>query len=331
MQDQDPMTVYTVRCPNCGTAVNGSDIVGTIALCRSCHRHMVIPHDRIIRNVSYKILHHAPSSADIKEKMLDFFCENGDEKLFSTLTIESISRYYIPVLETKRNGVYVYIPLNDSHTDMFEMFFQNGLMSTSHFEQALPLKDFSDLTPVDYRTAFNTNPDDRIEYLECFSLEKMKTLHGIDLDAGIVIKYLPLTVIESSIGRLCLLGVNDHFILADREKIIEQIQPKKRRTFFGLLYKAVKMLPYIFIVCFAIYILFEFIHSIKKEGEWYNIVILIIFGMFSSAVLLGFSHLFFKALYIVFSPVILILNMLSFRVKGNPSRAKGRKVLNISQ
>lgn len=330
MQDQDPMTVYTVRCPNCGTAVNGSDIVGTIALCRSCHRHMVIPHDRIIRNVSYKILHHAPSSADIKEKLLDFFCENGDEKLFSTLTIESISRYYIPVLETKRNGVSVYIPLNDSHTDMFEMFFQNGLMSTSHFEQALPLKDFSDLTPVDYRTAFNTNPDDRIEYLECHSLEKMKTLHGIDLDAGIVIKYLPLTVIESSIGRLCLLGVNDFFILADREKIIEQIRPKERRTIFGFFGILTKYSPHILIVSAVVFLIIMYVKLIAY-ANWFEIIISIFF--YAGICFLAYYAMIYiyMAFLIIFSPAILVINMLSFRVKGNPSRAKGRKVLNISQ
>lgn len=330
MQDQDPMTVYTVRCHNCGTAVNGSDIVGTIALCRSCHRHMVIPHDRIIRNVTYKILHHAPSSADMKEKLLDFFCENGDEKLFSTLTIESISRYYIPVLETKRNGVSVYIPLNDSHTDMFDMFFPNGFMSASRFEQTLPLKDFSDLTPVDYRTAFNTNPDDSIEYLECFSLEKMNTLHGIDLDAGIVIKYLPLTVIDSSIGHLCILGVNDHFILADREKIIEQIQPKSRRTIFGFVRILVKAFPFILIGAIAILFLRDFIREINNADFWKIISSIFWFGLIA-VFAYYFLYYMFIAFFIIFSPAILVLNMLSFRAKGNPSRAKGRKVLNISQ
>lgn len=324
------MTVYTVRCPNCGTAVNGSDIVGTIALCHSCHRHMVIPHDRIIRNVTYKILHHAPSSADIKEKLLDFFCDNGDEKLFSTLTIESIRRYYIPVLETNRNGQSVYIPLNDSHTDMFDVFFQNGLMSASHFEQPLPLKDFADLTPTDYRTAFNTNPDDSIEYLECFSLEKMNTLHNIDLDAGIVIKYLPLTVIESSIGRLCILGANDHFILANREKIIEQIQPKERRTIFGFVRILVKFFPFFIIGLVAIFFLSDFIKEINNGDFWDIIFSVFWFGLIAVFAIF-FLYYMFIAFFIVFSPAILIINMLSFRAKGNPNRAKGRKVLNISQ
>ena len=324
---------FHIEC-SCGATIRSEHIHGSIVYCAKCRTYKVLEGQSSLQPVFYKILRFDHDRHYYLELLLDYICKNGDEKAFNKMkVIKDLQCIYVPVREIGTGQNRFYVPLNTSDEKLKSYLFPKGELPVSLYGDALREADTKDLNVNDFKPIYAVSQSKKTEFLPInVSIEKLDAIYGINSEDLLVVKYLPVFILETNKCKFVCIGHNEKFHVVNQEEVDKAIKPNHQKwDKWAILY-----LIGAFVACVGILLLIggiiALVYTLFTSGHFWSILLNIIgYGLFAvwCAIWLG---LYALAIIITFAPVVMFFICLLSRTPKEkvPNRRKGRKVLGLS-
>lgn len=211
------ISVIQVTCPSCGATIGPDNIHGTMVYCPNCKSYRVVANNRdTLRPVFNKIQRHTNNIYDYKRKIVNLIWDAGGKGVFDIIKPTSeFKRFYLPVREIYRGKKKTTLCLNE-YNNILHNSPLNGEIS-SDITNTLNESDFSDLLSTDFNPIFIRREEDKIEFLSTDTpMDKIDAQYDVKAADMTVIKYLPITTVDTTMGRLFAIGASQlHLINPD--------------------------------------------------------------------------------------------------------------------
>lgn len=329
--------IVQILCPSCGNTIKSDCIHGSIVYCKGCHSYKVISGSgNMLQTVFYKIYHHPTKGLDTNKQLFDFFANIGDCKIFDKLEVElPIRRYYLPVREIYNNGRRFHISLNEIDSQFLDPFITDGVLDGTIVGSIINRREEADLISTDFKPIYIPKPVDKTTFLPIdVDMRKLDTLYGVDNKELTIVKYLPISVLDTNMGTVISSGstiLNREQIIANVNESIE-MHKKSRRKFRDILSIAGNLSIGIIILLFIYKILTIGISFFGAIKAIFAAIMLFLIGIWC-IIWLG---LYFVGAAILFAPIILLaffaINMFDTQkeVSGQkPDMKKGERIFNL--
>lgn len=224
------ISIIQVTCPSCGATIGPDDIHGTIVYCPKCKSYRVLANNRdVLKPVFNKIQRHIGNIIDYKNQMVNLIWKAGGQGVFEEVKpVSAFRRFYLPVREIYNGEKKTILCLNE-YDDILHNTPLNGEIPP-YITNMLNESDFSDLLSIDFKPIFVKEEEDKIDFLSTDTpIDKIDILYDVKKTEMIVIKYLPITTVDTTIGRLFAIGTN-HIFLINPQVIsnhMEKVREKK--------------------------------------------------------------------------------------------------------
>ena len=252
-------SIIQVICPSCGATLGPDHIYGSIIYCPKCMSYKVLSNNRdVLKPIFYKIHRHIDSIISYKRKFVNAIWESGGKGVFEHVRpISEFRRFYLPVREIYNRNGKITISLNEYDDILYNSPLKGEI--SSYVTESLKESDFTDLRTTDYKPLFIRNKESKIEFLPVeIPMDKIDVLYDVDPSEQLtVIKFLPITTVDTTIGRLYAIGtdnlklINPMIIRSYMDSIKESGPSTKERIIaYCWMLLAVSVLS---IACFCIY------------------------------------------------------------------------------
>lgn len=330
--------IIQIKCQSCGSTIKSDDIHGSIVYCKGCHSYKILSESsQTLQPAFYKIYHHPENVSDTNIHIYNFFNGIGDPKVFDNLEVTvATRRYYIPIREILRDGNRHYICLNEKDCSFLEPFIRDNALDKSIVERIIDRRVEADLVSRDLKPIYRPKPENQATFLPIdVDLRRIDAIYEVDHTVISVVKYLPVSVIETNMGVIVSSGpviFNREQIMANVKECLEKKKESKRK--FKETMSALGTLSVIAVVILFLYKLLTM--GITVSG-FFNAILATV-----GLVFIGIWAIIWLGLYLIggvilFAPIILItifaVNFLksSEKKSANISESeKGKRLFKIA-
>lgn len=327
--------ILHIQCSSCGHTIRSEHINGSIVYCAVCHSWKVLEkNSSSLHPVFYKIIRFEHDRRYYLQLLLDYICKNGDEKVFNKMKVtKELRRFYMPVREIGTGSNRCYVPLNISDEKLNQYLFENGKLPVGRYGEAFSEADTKNLNMNDSKPIYAVSESEKIDFLPInVSLEKLDAMYDVNREEMLVVKYLPVFMLETNKCNFICVGANEKFHVVNQEEVNKAIKPIRQKWYKRLHLDLVGGA----LGCTGILILvggiIALVYTLFTSGHFWDILLKIIgYGFLAvwCAIWLG---LYILAFIITFAPVVMFLVCLLTRTPKEkvPNRRKGLKVLGLS-
>ena len=228
----EDINVISLKC-SCGRPILSENIFGSMAYCEACHSHKLICNSSALKPVFNKIAPFVRDSRYYRQLLLDYFMEKGDAELFKRMKwVHELKRYYVPVREIGAGSSRRLVALNHSNRDVYMGLFSNGSFLVEQLQDSLPEDKFREMVVADYKPIYNQMAENEIEFLKIdVSMDKLDYQYQVDQKESLVVKYLPVFILETNLCKVVCIGSDEHFIVWNEKDVLQSIHIDIRKKF----------------------------------------------------------------------------------------------------
>lgn len=332
--------IIQIKCPSCGNVIGSEHIHGSIIYCERCNKNYVFVDSGMLSPVFYKIYPHSEKAVDINKQFLDYFANINVIDIFSYLVVkESVRRYYVPMREVRVGNRHFFVVLNNTDCGFLEAVCNNGEIEAADIRKGLHEARVANLTIADYKHIYEQKKEDRVEFLPIdVEIKKVDALYGINSNEITVVKYMPVSVLDTNVGTVIAVGDDEVFTVVNSQEIIKDAksfseEKAKNKLPIKEFFTTICGIAVVTLIAYAIYEFFTFGWTFDFES-FIKLILSLITGGFIVAWCVFLGGLYFIAAVIFLLPLILLVILCVRLIKDRKETKKvdmknGRKIFNL--
>ena len=306
----EEINIISLKC-SCGRPILSENIFGSMAYCEACHSHKLIGDSSTLKPVFNKIVPFVRDARYYRQLLLDYFMKRGDAELFDRMKwVHDLQRYYVPVREIGSGSSRRMVALNQSNKDVYIGLFSQGPIDIGKLRESLPEEKFREMVVADYKPIYQQMSENEIEFLKIdVSMDKLDHQYQVDQHESLVVKYLPVFILETNLCKMVCIGFDEHFVVWNEREVLQAIQIDVRKTKFKLatLFSWIQVIGTFGVIAVAVYGIYRFCTMGLNFEIFIKLLLKGLFLAFLAVWCAIWIGLYIAGFLLIFSPLLLFV------------------------